>query len=263
MSWARSGAAAIGTQTLGKTVHGDLVAEGIFESLVFHFHDNPAYTHGVEKILNEVPELELEPRRAPSAEAVQSGRAALDGDRYYEAIRPGVRGESWLLARGRIPESGGRARGEYLLVFECAARCTGECGLRPMRGVERGWAEGGGSKERRQWGYLRPTPASFDRRHRQDFYWRCRERRRPGHGRLHRGRRRKRMPPHGADRSTQRNDDISGVPGECSATVQYGEFPCLLGRRSVRILFGSARQGRQAWAFCVPRRRNELFIQAS
>ncbi len=38
----------------------------------------------------------------PTVAAVQAGRAVLDGERYYEVVRPENEGETWLLSRGAL-----------------------------------------------------------------------------------------------------------------------------------------------------------------
>jgi hypothetical protein len=98
-TWAAAAAPTVGARRLGATPGGDLAAQGLFESVVWR---GATFTRGPEKIPASQATLELEVGRAPSAAAVQAGRAVLDGDRYYEVVRPENEGEIWLMARGRI-----------------------------------------------------------------------------------------------------------------------------------------------------------------
>jgi hypothetical protein len=107
-TWAASGAPRIGARLLGRTAAGELGAQGLFESVVWRAPSapnvtaDPPFARGAEKIHAPQAALEVEVGRAPAAASVLTGRAALDGDRYYEVIRPETEGEAWLLARGRI-----------------------------------------------------------------------------------------------------------------------------------------------------------------
>jgi hypothetical protein len=99
VTWKVAGAPTVGARRLGSTASGELGAQGIFESLVWQ---GSAFLRGPEKLLGPAASLAVEVGRAPSVAAVQSGRAVLDGDRYYEVVRPDNEGETWLLSRGRF-----------------------------------------------------------------------------------------------------------------------------------------------------------------
>src|SRR5262249_10812668 len=101
-TWTATGAPTVGARILGRTGAGDLAAQGVFTSVVWRPSTQPPFALRAEKIHVAGVGLDAEVGRAPSATAVQAGRAVLDADRYYEVIRPENDGEAWQLARGRL-----------------------------------------------------------------------------------------------------------------------------------------------------------------
>src|SRR6185437_14311935 len=71
----------------------------VFESVVWR---GGTFSRVGEKIAGSAASLDVDAGRAPSSAALGGGRAVLDGDRYYEAVRPDNEGDLWLMARGRI-----------------------------------------------------------------------------------------------------------------------------------------------------------------
>lgn len=156
-TWAATGAPRIGARLLGRTATGELGVQGLFESVVWRPGGAPAFARGTEKIHPPQAALEVEVGRAPSAAAVIAGRAALDGDRYYEVVRPDTEGEAWSLARGRIegrlqiaplPASEGcgsirlGARGRHV-VLVCVSTDGGEIAAAVRKSADQGatWSE--------------------------------------------------------------------------------------------------------------------------
>lgn len=101
-SWAKLDAPPLGARQLGRTAGGELGAVGMLETLVWKPGATPPYQRGTERVQAQAAMLDVETGRAPSAAAVQQGRAVLDGDRYYEAVRPEGEVRVWQIARGRI-----------------------------------------------------------------------------------------------------------------------------------------------------------------
>jgi hypothetical protein len=101
-TWAPAGAPTVGARLLGRTAGGELGAVGMLETLVWRPGATPAFARGTEKVLAQQAALDVEVGRGATAAAVAAGRAVIDGDRYYEVIRPETEGEAWQLARGRI-----------------------------------------------------------------------------------------------------------------------------------------------------------------
>ncbi|MFT3773333.1 MAG: sialidase family protein [Minicystis sp.] len=157
-TWSATGAPTVGARQLGRTASGDLGAQGLFETLVWKPRATPPFARGTEKISAQQAVLDIEVERAAAAPAVQAGRAVVDGDRYYEIIRPDNEGEIWQLARGRIegrletltlPDSRGcgnvrlGARGKTVYVV-CVSQDRGEIAAEVRRSTDAGstWGEG-------------------------------------------------------------------------------------------------------------------------
>lgn len=91
----------VGASRLGRLSDGSLVAEGLYESLVWE----PARGGGLvpRAVPLEVPpEPTVDSGRAPSASATLFGRAHLDEDRYAEIVRAEQEVAPWVLYRGRL-----------------------------------------------------------------------------------------------------------------------------------------------------------------
>jgi hypothetical protein len=61
-----------------------------------------SFARASDRIVVPQTTLDVEVGRAASAVAAAASRAVLDGDRYYEVVRPETEGDAWILARGRI-----------------------------------------------------------------------------------------------------------------------------------------------------------------
>lgn len=100
-SWTRAPIPAMGLWRVA-AAGGALLAEGILSSVTWDPRRSPAFSRSPTAPAAAAEELAVEVGRAPTAAAVQFGRAAVAGDRYYEAVRPEEPGEPWLLSRGPI-----------------------------------------------------------------------------------------------------------------------------------------------------------------
>ena len=101
-TWAPAGAPTLGVHRLGITSDGAIGAQGIFETLRWDPASTPAFSRSKRALPTRGAAIDVEVGRGASAPAVQGGRAALDGDRYVEAVRPETEGDLWQLARGRL-----------------------------------------------------------------------------------------------------------------------------------------------------------------
>ncbi len=101
-TWAPASAPTVGAHRLGIAEGGAIGAQGIFESLRWDPAATPAFTRSKRSLPTRGAAIDVEVGRGASAPAVQGGRAAIDGDRYVEAVRPETEGDLWQLARGRI-----------------------------------------------------------------------------------------------------------------------------------------------------------------
>ncbi len=101
-SWAPLGAPPIGARAVGLNAEGELTAQGLLESLVLPSSKGAAPRKIHDGLSTASTTLELSAGRGATAAAVLAGRAAMDGDRYVEAIRPDSEGDDWTLSRGRI-----------------------------------------------------------------------------------------------------------------------------------------------------------------
>jgi hypothetical protein len=101
-TWASAGAPTIGAHRLGLLPEGGIGAQGIFESMRWDPAATPAFSRAKRLLPARSAALDVEVGRGASAPAVQGGRAAVDGDRYVEAMRPDTEGDLWQLARGRL-----------------------------------------------------------------------------------------------------------------------------------------------------------------
>ena len=101
-TWASASAPTLGVHRLGITSDGAIGAQGIFESLRWDPASTPAFSRIKRALPTRGAAIDIEVGRGASAPAVQGGRAAIDGDRYVEAVRPETEGDLWQLARGRI-----------------------------------------------------------------------------------------------------------------------------------------------------------------
>jgi hypothetical protein len=102
VSWAPLPAPPIGARTLGFTAAGELAAQGLLESLVLPAGKGAALRKVHDGLGAAATTLELSSGRGAAAAAVLAGRAAMDGERYVEAVRPDAEGDDWTLYRGRI-----------------------------------------------------------------------------------------------------------------------------------------------------------------
>ena len=101
-SWAPAGAPTVGVHRLGVATDGAIGAQGIFETLRWDPASTPPFSRSKRALPTRGAAIDVEVGRGASAPAVQGGRAAIDGDRYVEAVRPETEGELWQLARGRL-----------------------------------------------------------------------------------------------------------------------------------------------------------------
>ena len=101
-TWTPAVAPTIGAHRLALLPDGALGAQGIFESMRWDPAATPAFSRSRRLLPGRAATLEVEVGRGASAPAVQGGRAAVDGDRYVEAVRPETEGDLWQLARGRL-----------------------------------------------------------------------------------------------------------------------------------------------------------------
>jgi hypothetical protein len=101
-TWAPAGAPTIGVHRLGVTADGAIGAQGLFESIRWDPASTPAFSRSKRALPTRGAAIDVDVGRGASAPAVQGGRAAIDGDRYVEAVRPETEGDLWQLARGRV-----------------------------------------------------------------------------------------------------------------------------------------------------------------
>ncbi|HRI63946.1 MAG TPA: hypothetical protein PK156_06900 [Polyangium sp.] len=90
----------IGARQLGRTASGQLAVRGVLGSIVWDPKNpaGPAQTNEAVSLRSAV--LELDAATVPSATAVVEGRAALDGDRFVEAVVVDEDNGIWGLATG-------------------------------------------------------------------------------------------------------------------------------------------------------------------
>ncbi len=101
-TWAPAGAAPIGAHRLGVNRAGLLSAQGLFRSLAWEPGGARSFSRSKRPLVTRGAAIDVEVGRGATASAVQTGRAAMDGDRYIETVRPDTEGDLWQLARGRI-----------------------------------------------------------------------------------------------------------------------------------------------------------------
>ncbi len=100
VTWTAAAAPNVGARRLGTANGGDLGAQGVFESVVWR---GASFSRGGGRSrARRRRSTSSRAGRAPSAAAVQAARAVIEGDRYYEAVRPDNEGDLWLIARGRL-----------------------------------------------------------------------------------------------------------------------------------------------------------------
>jgi hypothetical protein len=92
---------AVGAARVGDEPDGALIAEGLLESVVWDPSSGADPARAPRTLAAPAPPA-LEAGRAASAAAVLYGRAQIDEDRYWEALRPDAESGPWELARGRI-----------------------------------------------------------------------------------------------------------------------------------------------------------------
>lgn len=102
VTWTPAGSAPIGARRLGINRAGALSAQGLFESLAWEPGATRAFSRSKRPLLTRGAAIDVEVGRGAAASAVQTGRAAMDGDRYIETVRPETEGDLWQLARGRL-----------------------------------------------------------------------------------------------------------------------------------------------------------------
>ncbi len=102
-SWTETKAPSVGARKLGLAQDKSILAEGIFASLKWNPAKGPSLTRSTERLPSSSIELSFKQRRGAQPSAVLAGRAVLEGDRYYEVMRPeDNESEAWTLARGSI-----------------------------------------------------------------------------------------------------------------------------------------------------------------
>jgi hypothetical protein len=101
-TWAPAAAPTLGVHRLGVTSDGAIGAQGVYETLRWDPAATPSFSRSKRALPTRGAAIDVEVGRGASAPAVQGGRAALDGDRYVEAVRPETEGDLWQLARGRL-----------------------------------------------------------------------------------------------------------------------------------------------------------------
>lgn len=104
-TWAPAGAPPIGARRLGVDRAGLLSAQGLFETLAWEPGGARSFSRSKRPLRPRGAAIDVEVGRGATASAVQTGRAAMDGDRYIETVRPETEGDLWQLARGRIEGS--------------------------------------------------------------------------------------------------------------------------------------------------------------
>lgn len=102
-SFARAAAPRIGVQRVGRSGGGPFLIEGVGEALAWDPREPPAFTSTSGRIAEAALDVRISAGRSASASLVTQGRAAIDGDRYWEA-GVGETGE-WALWKGTL---GGR-----------------------------------------------------------------------------------------------------------------------------------------------------------
>ncbi len=96
----RADAPSIGVQRVAYSANGSFLVEGVLTSLAWDPHQEPAFSATSERISEPQRFVSIRADRTGSASLVTSGRAALDGDRYWE-VSIGDSGE-WTLFRGKL-----------------------------------------------------------------------------------------------------------------------------------------------------------------
>lgn len=136
--WVAVDAPRIGARRLGTSDAGEIVVEGLVDSLV---RKNAKLERGAARVPS-ASSADPQVGPAPSAAAVLAGRASVDGDRYVEVLRADDDGAGeptragrgdWQLGRGRIEGRletrpvAGTARCEQLKVAASARRVALAC----------------------------------------------------------------------------------------------------------------------------------------
>gem|GEM_PF-6926699 len=94
------GIGTIGARSVERGPAGVLGAQGVTGAIVWEPNVSPKFSEERDSFTPRSPVLELDALVAPTATAVVEGRAALDGDRYVEAVLEGEEHGDWSLASG-------------------------------------------------------------------------------------------------------------------------------------------------------------------
>lgn len=100
VTFKRADAPSIGVQRIAYSTNGSFLVEGLFRSLGWDPRGEPALSPTAERIVEPQRYVAVRAARTGSASFVTSGRAALDGDRYWE-VSVGDSGD-WTLYRGKL-----------------------------------------------------------------------------------------------------------------------------------------------------------------
>jgi hypothetical protein len=103
-TWTRAGATVtpIGARRVGLTAAGKLAVDGFMASLVWSPRERVPFEKSADASLAAPAASDLDVGKGAAASAIAAGRAAIDGERYLEAIRPDDEGDAWQLGRGRL-----------------------------------------------------------------------------------------------------------------------------------------------------------------
>ncbi len=91
----------VGVRRLGQTEDGSLVAVGVTSSIVWEPKKSKPPEQRTASIAHAAFALDLTPALFPTATSVLEGRAAIDGDRYFEVV-VGEEGSGMMLASGSL-----------------------------------------------------------------------------------------------------------------------------------------------------------------
>lgn len=90
----------IGAHQVGRTSSGALGVEGSSGTIVWEPNKTPTLTPTNERLVSRSSTLDLDVSTVPTASAIVEGRAAIDGDRYVEAVLVDEETGTWGLASG-------------------------------------------------------------------------------------------------------------------------------------------------------------------
>lgn len=90
----------IGARQVGRTSRGGLGVIGLTGTIVWEPSKSPPLSQTSEPVVSRGSTLDLDKATVPTATAIVEGRAALDGDRYVEAVLVDEETGTWGLASG-------------------------------------------------------------------------------------------------------------------------------------------------------------------